>query len=255
VRAPALRELQAAFWRALATPGEPDAGLLSVIRPSPALAPGDRVGIYAGMYLGRIVDALREDFPKLAALLGDEPFADLVRDYLGEHPSVEPSIRHVGGALPAYVAARQPGWLADVARLEWARLEVFDAPDETPLSTAALLDVPAEDWPGLRFTLVPAFAQLVAGWPVHRLWSGGSPPFAPARTALRIWREGFAVYQTPMDVPEEAALDRLAAGEPFSAVCEPFDDPADAASLLLRWLEDGIVARAWAAGPESGPRS
>jgi hypothetical protein len=255
VHAPPLRELQSAFWRALATPGEPDARLLSVIRPTVALAPGDRVGIYAGMYLARIVDALREDFPKLAALLGEEPFADLVRDYLGEHPSAEPSIRHVGGALPAHVAARRPGWLADVARLEWARLEVFDAPDETPLPPAALFDVPAEDWPGLRFALVPAVTRLVTGAPVHRLWSGGSPPFAPARTALRIWREGFAVYQTPMDVSEEAALDRLAAGGTFAAVCEPFDDPADAAALLLRWLEDGIVARAWGADPDAGPRS
>jgi hypothetical protein len=250
VPAPALRELQAAFWRAVATGQAPDPELVSFIRPAPALAPADRIAIYSGMYLSRIVDALREDFPKLAGVLGAEPFADLVRECVTGHPSTEPSIRHVGSALPGFVADRGPGWLADLARLEWARLEVFDAPDAVALTPAALLDVPAADWPSLRFAVVPAFARVAVGWPVHRLWSGASLPLAPERTALRVWRDGFAVYQTAMDAREEAAIEVLIAGEPFSAVCEPFDEPADAAALLLRWLEDGIVA-----DPNPRPRS
>jgi hypothetical protein len=244
VGAPALRELQAAFWRSVATGRAPDAELASLIRPTPVLAPAERVAIYSGMYLSRIVDALREDFPKVAGLLGAEPFADLVRDYLSEHPSSQPSIRHVGSGLPAFLAAREPGALVDLGRLEWARLEVFDAPDAAALAPATLYEVPPEDWPSLRFAVVPGFARLVAGWPVHRVWSGAPLALPPERTALRIWRDGFAVYQTAMDPREEAALDHLVAGEPFSAVCEPFDEPADAAALLLRWVEDGIVARA-----------
>jgi hypothetical protein len=86
---------------------------------------------------------------------------------------------------------------------------------------------------------------------VHRLWSEAPSALAPGRTALRVWREGFLVYQSPMDVAEEAALERLAAGEPFATVCEAVDDPRDAAALLLRWLEDGIVARAWT-DPDTG---
>jgi hypothetical protein len=66
-----------------------------------------------------------------------------------------------------------------------------------------------------------------------------------------VWRDGFLVYQSPMDAAEEAALERVAAGEPFAAVCEGLDDPRDAAALLLRWLEDGIVARAWM-DPDAG---
>jgi len=60
-----------------------------------------------------------------------------------------------------------------------------------------------------------------------------------------VWREGFLVYQSPMDPAEEAALERVVAGEPFATICEAVDDPRDAAALLLRWLEDGILARAW----------
>jgi len=242
VPTPSLRELQRAFWRSIASqPG--------------AAAVAERVHVYAGMYLWRLVDALREDFPKLATVLGDDGFADLARGYIRAHPSTEPSIRHLGRALPDFLAGYQPAYLADLARLEWTRLQVFDAPDATPLTAAELRRVAAAEWPDLRFTLVPACARLVTAWPVHRLWADAAA-LAPARTALRIWREGFFVYQTAMDPAEEAALDRLVAGEPFAAVCEGFDAPAEAAALLLRWIEDEIIAAAWFGGgdPATRPR-
>ncbi len=259
--APSLRELQGAFWRSIARePGAapvPDRLLLETVPPTPKLAPAERVHVYAGMYLWRLVDALREDFPKLATVLGDDGFADLVRDYVAAHPSTEPSIRHLGGALPAFLAGYQPAYLADLARLGWTRLEVFDAPDATPLTAADLRRIAPEDWPGLRFTLVPACARLVTRWPVHRLWDDAAAPLAPARTALRVWREGFLVYHTAMDPAEEAALERLVAGKPFAAVCEGLDDPAEAGALLLRWVEDGIVAGASSGGgdPATRPRT
>jgi hypothetical protein len=249
VPAPALRELQEAFWRALVRGPAAAPELLGVVQPSPALAAGERVEIYAGMYLWRLVDALREDFPQAAEALGEERFASLVRAYLAEHPSTDPSIRHLGRALSGFVAGRKvegaPPWFVDLVRLEWLRLEVFDAPDTEPMTSAELRGVPAEYWPGLRLALVPASATLLAGWPLHRLWApADSRPasLTPARTALRIWREGFVVYQSPMSRREETALDRLAAGAPFATVCEVFDDPAEAGETLLRWVEDGMIA-------------
>src|SRR5207244_964958 len=90
-----------------------------------------------------------------------------------------------------------------------------------------------------------------ARWPVHELWAGADPAaVAPAPTALRVWRAAdFVVFHAPMDARADEALGRLMAGEPFAAACEAFADlpPADAAheatALLLRWVEDGILAR------------
>ncbi len=247
---PALRDLQAAFWRSIATdPGGsvPDPVLARVVADRGRLSVAERVGIYAGMYLSRLVEALREDFPQVARTLGEEAFADVVRDYLARHPSTEPSVRHVGRALPAFLAGGEPAWLADLARLEWARLDVFDSPDAMPLVLDELKRVPPAEWPALRFATVPAFLHLVTAWPVHELFSDAAAALAPRRTALRVWRQGFLVFQAPMERPEEAALDRLVAGETFAALCEAVEDPAAAAALLLRWIEDGILARAWRA--------
>jgi hypothetical protein len=246
VRSPALRELQEAFWRSL--DAAPDPALIAAVAPAPPLEVEARVGIYAGMYVHRIVEALREDFPRLAAVIGDEPFAALVRRYLARHPSTHPSLRHVGAALPAFLADGEglPAYVSDVARLEWTRLGVFDAPDAVPLARDDLRGVPADEWPLLRFAMVPAAAKLVVAWPVHRIWTGDDPAaFTPARTALRVWRDGFLVYQSPMEAAEEAAFDRLAGGDTFAAVCEAVGDAAGAAGILLRWVEDGLLARTW----------
>src|SRR5207302_663705 len=153
-------------------------------------------------------------------------FADVVRAYLARHPSTEPSVRHLGRALSGFLAGVEPAWLADLARLEWARLEVFDAPDASPLTLDDLRAVPPEEWPDLRFAPLPALARVVADWPVHELWSDPSRPVAPVRTALRVWRDGFLVYQAPMDAVEEAGFGHLLAGAPFAALCETVGDPA-----------------------------
>src|SRR5262249_34879537 len=120
---PALRDLQAAFWRSIAAqPGEgmPEAELLRVVRGG-RLPPAARVGGYAAMYLWRLVAVRAEDFPKVAEALGPERFAQIVRAYLARHPSTEPSVRHLGRALPAFLGGSEPAWLADLARLEWTR--------------------------------------------------------------------------------------------------------------------------------------
>ena len=222
------------------------------------LPPSDRLEIYRRMYLWRLLDVLREDYPRVAEILGDDAFRATATAYLGAHPSLHPSARHLGAGFADFVAAHAadaPAVVADLARLEWTRVEVFDAPDAPALTVADLGALDAERIAGLVLAPVPACATLVADWPVHEVWKtpATAAGIAPARTALRVWREGFTVYHAPMDAAEEAAWARLAAGAPFADVCEAFataghmesDDEAGraAASLLARWVDDGILAR------------
>jgi hypothetical protein len=232
-----------------------DPALLDAVCDTPPLAARDRLGIYAGMYIARLVEALEEDFPRVAAILGTERFGALARGYLARHPSAHPSIRHVGRAFAEFAAANPPPgappWLGDLARLEWARLDVFDAPDARALTLADLRAVAPEAWGDLRFRPVPAFAILRLDWPADRAWAaepGDVPALAPEPTALRLWRDGFVVFHAPLDAREDAALAALVAGEPFAAICERFAElppeeaAATAGALLVGWVEDGILA-------------
>jgi len=203
------------------------------------------------MYEGRLHDVLAEDFERTAAALGAERFADTVRAYLAAHPSEHPSVRHLGRHFTAFLdsspPAGAPPWLADLARLEWRRLEVFDAPDATAIELEQMRAVPGADWAGLVLVPIPALEVLESAWPVHLIWrEGGDPP--PAPTSLRIWRQDGVVYHAAMDVLEREALARLRAGQSFGQICEALADleaetaAAEAGSLLARWVEDGLIA-------------
>jgi hypothetical protein len=255
---PRLPDLQAMFWASLADdPGTEDPerlapGLVAVIGEGTALAPAQRLQIYARMYFWRIRDALSEDYPQLAELLGTDGFEALLRGYLRRHPSEHPSLRHAGRHLPAFLAARPmpgiPPYAPDLARLEWARVDAFDAPDAEPLGKADLHAIAPDAWATVRLTPVPALAVVSFDWPVHDVWAdpAGCRP-DPSPTTLRIWRQEHRVFHARVDSFEAAALERLLAGERFADVCDVFASlaPEEAASraggLLARWVEDGIL--------------
>ncbi|MCI0546317.1 MAG: hypothetical protein L0027_03435, partial [Candidatus Rokubacteria bacterium] len=55
---------------------------------------------------------------------------------------------------------------------------------------------------------------------------------------------GFAVHHATADPIEEAALDALVRRGSFAEICERCGDDHEAAALLVRWLEDGILGAA-----------
>ncbi len=255
-----LRELQARFLRSIATAPEHgfDPALLELVEGRGGLGSTERLGVYAEMYLARLLDVLCDDFPRVAAVLGGDRFTALAGAYLERHPSTDPSVRWVGTNFADFLAERGPvdehPFLADLARLEWTRLAVFDAADAVPLRLEALRAIPPSKWPRLTFHPVPALRVLRCAWPVHELWAADDPKAAartvrPVATVLRVWREAFTVYQAPVDTVEDVALRQLLAGAPFGVTCDRLEallpPPAvaqEAGALILRWVEDQILA-------------
>jgi hypothetical protein len=245
-----LAELQARFLRAVA--GGDGAGLAGHLRAGGPLDPARGLEVYAGMHATRLSDALREDYPRVEAALGEAAFAELARRYLARHPSTHPSLRELGRSLPDFVAAerRRPPWLADLARLEWARVEAFDAADAAPLTLEGLRAVPAEAWPGLRLVPVPSYRRLDSEWAIDTLWAAPRRRARRRPTALRVWRDRFEVCHAAITPVERAALVLLEQGQPFGRLCEAAEAaaPAEGAArligaILLRWVSDGLVRR------------
>jgi hypothetical protein len=262
-----LHELQSRFFASLArTPGGGpayfDPVLINHVEGHARLGAQERINIYAEMYFARLVDVLKSDFPRVAALLGCERFHEVVSHYLARYPSTHPSLRYIGHCFPDFLKdcaeTVDLPFLADVATLEWARGEVFDALDTEPLRVEHLQHLAPDEWPALKLQVIPAFRILYSEWPVHTIWQAAEAEDAlsilediqPEKTTLRIWRANFSVYHTKMDVIEQTALHCLLTDQPFASVCAVLEDivsPEEAAStvggLLLRWIEDGVLAR------------
>lgn len=224
----------------------------------------DRVDVYANMYFFRLRDAIREDFPKVALLAGEDAWHDLLTDYVLAHPPVSWSMRYAGQHLPAFLAkhplAEERPWLADLARLEWARADAFQQRDEPMLPLEALSAIDPEAWGELAFRTAACVTLLEADLRVGELWvaleeaaepSPGSEP-EPGREALLVFREGLAVFHEELTPAEARAIGALIDGRIFAEVCERAagEDTSDenveaaagiAAGALVKLLSRGLV--------------
>jgi Putative DNA-binding domain len=272
-----LAELQSLLYRLITAPGgveetarlEPalkERGLEAVISGNKRLTAGERLGIYANAYFYRLQGILKEDFPCTYMVLGDVDFHNLITGYLIEYPPNEPSVLYAGQHLPRYVQTTsvlagtplsQLPFLADLARLERACIEVFHGPDAQALELAFLRDLPPESWPSLRMRLHPAAQLLDIGWSIDALMAAikegrsWEPP-SRASAALLVWRQKWQVRYRPLEPREHAALTTAAAISDFASICAAFADEvestagvADEAATINRmfmgWLHDGIL--------------
>ena len=208
-----------------------------------------RLRIYADAYRLRLLDVLTNDFPATKAALGEDAFASLAFDYLRAHPSRQPSVRHFGQAFADWLATRAdaPPGVDDLARFEWLQGECFDAADARALDIEDVACLPAAGWPALRLRLHPAVRLLATRRLALR---DGTPRLVrnddPSDWLL--WRETFDVHWRRLDADEAEALRALRTGASFGALCERLSrhhgeaGALRAATLLKRWLADGLLA-------------
>ncbi len=249
-----LAETQELFYRLVTRGPDVDpSAVAGCFLGSPDLDAAERVGIYADMYLWRLVDGLREDFPKLAALLGDRAFFALCRDYVAADPSDDPDLGRLGRRLAPFLRARpnlaRPD-LPALAALEWARAEVFFAAPAAPVTSTAFSAV-GDDLPAARLSLIPALRVLRLDHDVVTLWrqlEQGQLPHAPTpgQQGVVVWRTGYDVYHTVVDADEASALASAAADRPLAEVCLSFarrpDPAASAFAALGSWAAEGWIA-------------
>jgi len=211
-----------------------------LVRGDARLDAAGRLDIYAGMYFYRLRDALAEDYPRALAAIGGARFHNLITDYLLAHPSGSWSLRFVGEPLAGFIAghplAREYPFLADLARLEWARVEAFDDEDAAPIARERVAGLAQDGIASLRLGLVPAARLLSLDHAVAPLWlaltasgesavSGGhdseaavgsghfeeipaAAVAAPRREPswIRVWRHGFKVLHRGVRADEHACL-------------------------------------------------
>jgi hypothetical protein len=238
----------------------PVADAAALVRGDPRADAATRLGIYRRMYGARLAEALEAQFPRLARLLGHDDFHALAGAYAADEPSRHPSLRWLGERLPDWLARRraEAPWLADLARLEWARSDVFDAPDEPVLAADAVRALPPDAFPALPLALVAAHRLVTVEHGAGRLWDAADGDAAVhgagvrgAGETLLVWRQGTAVFHRAVDGAERAALALVAAGTTFGALCDaalgglPVEEAAGAAfAWLTTWLADGLLAAA-----------
>jgi hypothetical protein len=227
----------------------------SVVLPSARLAAPERVGVYHGMYLARMREALESDYPALARFLGPVEWERLVAAYVEAHPSRSYTLNALGRHLPEFVGTagvRRPAFCRDLARLEWAVAEVFDAPETPPLSGADIAAVEPGAWAKARLVPVAALCLVVlghdAGAHLDSLRDGvrRNPPVRRRRNRVVVYRRNYAVFRRELTAAAFALLGDLVDGLTLGrALGRSLDrrerlGPEEAFRLFREWATMGL---------------
>lgn len=258
-RGPSLRELQEQFQAAILSG---DDAVLGIIRDNSRTGRDVLFGVYLNAYVSRLVEVLAHDHDMLHAYLGDEGFADMARAYIAAYPSRTQNVRWIARNLPAFLTATKPfsnyPQIADLANIEIALNNAFDATNGPVIGLAQLAAVDPETWGQLQFSTHPSshrFDITTNAFEIWRALRAGTEPPEPVtpgeRQRLLVWRKG----GTPMIRalgPEEAMMwDEAAKGVRFSILCEmaaTYDKPDEAATraagYLAGWLNSELLSAA-----------
>lgn len=256
---PGLAELQAMFQNAVL--GGDDT-LLDLVPGNSRTGAATLLGVYRHAYWLRLLDIIRNDHGALESYVGSEMFEAMARDYIAAHPSDQPNARWVSRHLPAFLAETEPyavhAEIAEIAALERALNDAFDAADAPALSVAALAEVPPEHWHDLVFTPPPSARRLTTNTNALDLWlalrDAATPPDTvelPASQQLLVWRDGVTSKVRLLPSEEAMLWDEAGRGASFGALCAlaaTFDDPDGSplrvAGYLQGWIATGLLASA-----------
>ena len=217
------------------------------------MAPLERLAVYQGMYPLRMQDALAADYPGLAAFLGDHLFEHFVADYVAVHPSRSYTLNRLGDHVPEFARTwhhPRRAFLADLARLELAITETFDAEEDAPRqSPPAHVDA---DWESRRFGIAPTLRLLsfrhAAGTALDALKAGRRASTRPKASWAAVHRRSFVVYRLDLARGEFHLLTALAAGAPLGKALrlaarkagKPLS-PAAVRKAFRIWTSEGIL--------------
>ncbi len=229
----------------------PDAPCPPGLRAWNGSDPAKRFAIYRNNVVVSLVDALADSFPVVQALVGEAFFRAMAAEFARRSPPRSPVLAWYGAGFADFVAEFPPTaglpYLADVARLEWLRVEAWHAADADPLPLAEMAAQLADEaaLPTQRLTLHPALRLLRSAHPVVSLWAAhqsenvaaalGAIDFADAEAALLV-REGLEVAILRIAPGAAEFIDRLLRGAALGEAAQaaaPFDLPATL-GLLLR---------------------
>lgn len=241
---------QTAFAQALLDPDAPCPGGLRTWNGSD---PAARFAVYRNNVMVSLIDALADTYPVVQALVGEAFFRAMASVFARAHPPRSAVMAYYGSGFADFIAGFAPAasvpYLADVARLEMARVRAYHAADVEPVCTDALHAALAQPQllAALRLVLHPSVQVLTSAFAVGSIWAAhqdanGPPVLEPDEAqALLVARHAGAVTTLPLSAGAAAFVSALQMGQPLLEAADtasPRDatfDLTHALALLLRW--------------------
>jgi len=216
-------------------------------------APG--LSVYLNNYRSALMACLAESFGSVKAWIGDDAFEGAAATHIERQPPYSWTLDDYALEFPEtldaiYVADPEIG---ELARLERELGRIFVGKNADPLDVATFADI---DWESAKIDFVPTLTMIEVTTNAASIWSSLAedkrPPDAemlPRPASVAIWRVAFMPTFRTIEDSERQAIEALAGGATFSALCATFveahgetEGAALAGRLLSQWIADGLIA-------------
>lgn len=227
---------------------------------------GRGLAAYRGTAAAVAERALAGAFPTIAALLGDESFAALARDFWQHRPPVRGDLAQWGEELPGFIGDKESladePYLADSARLDWALHVAARAADAVPIETEALQRLADTDPAAMQLVLAAGSALIDSDWPIASIWHAhqrsDAQRFDAVRAALAerrgeaafVVRRELALRVHALEAADAAFVRALLARAALAAAL----DAAPPSFAFDRWLARAL-AEQWLIAVEPWPEN
>jgi hypothetical protein len=231
-----------------------------------------RLGVYHDAYRARLVECLADDYPAVQYALGEEAFTAVCHAYIAAYPSRGPSLNPYGEKMAAFLEPDQPGgalctasagndehlarFASDLARLEWALVEVIHAPKAPVLDPAELQAIAPDAWGNARLPPAETLRLVRGSYPVNRFFQlfkqdeePALPELAsPSPSAVAVYRVGFVLWRMDLTPAMADLLEGLMSGatlgEALGSLDETVKDEAELAEAerqVMAWFQSWVT--------------
>lgn len=248
-----LADVQRAFGEAIAS-SEPVAERAAHFVGPGARDPKTQLETYREQFWLRHVGCMVEDFPALQAVVGEERFAELCRGYFVAYPPSSFLLRDLGGSFARFLEETgEERFVVDLARVEWAFIDAFDAADAPPLDPQSIAAIAEDDWPRAVLTLHPSLQLLDLAFPAEDVRAAFRLRGEVLRPAAKpspmvVYRRELLLYVEPLEPGAYELLVRLQRGETLGAASEAVaatngSIESELGGWFSRWTALGFVSR------------
>lgn len=190
-----------------------------------------RLQIYRNNALATLTESLKNIYPAILRLVGEDFFNATAKKFIVESPPVNGDLHEFGGDfsgfLDKFIPAKTMPYLSSVAHFEWAFHQTYYAASSTVLDITRLKSVPQEKYGFIKFKLHPSYRLLEYSLPILEIWQmcqeQNTPEYSIDLSSggqqILVIRPGLTVDMLKLTAGEFALLSGLSRGEEFSEAC------------------------------------
>lgn len=136
--------------------------------------PKENLTIYRNNINAVLIKTLRDVYPMVMRLVGDDFFTMTAKEYIRQYPSRSSNLHDYGeyftNFLEYYPAVDDLAYLSEVAKFEWICHRVHFAADHLPLNIKLLEQVSPDQYDRLHFSLHPTCHLMKCDNPMLRIF-------------------------------------------------------------------------------------